>query len=273
VASFDEVVPPGKAGSIRASVHTASYKGAIGKSITVTHDDTSQGPINLTVAARIVGSVEILPYPALQLARRRRGFVTPAKLIVRKDATEQGTLAFDGLAASVPWIKVSARKVTAEEPAVEGLPAAIPGDIVVSVQADGAPVGTNIVNVTFRTGLAREPLVTIPVTVNVQPAVTMQPNDLILNPTPDLPGGASGQVLVSVRDDLDPKTVVVTSDAAAFAVRVDPPGERAFRLIVEWEGKGKRKSPPTETTIRIRVGKETIDLPVRVNLARAGKAP
>ena len=271
MASFDEVVPPGKAGSIRASVHTASYKGGIGKSITVTHDDTSQGPITLTVTARIVGSVEILPYPALQLARGRRGFLTPAKLIVRKDETEEGTLAFDGLAASVPWVQVSARKVTAEEPPVEGLPAAKPGDIVLSVQADGAPGGTNVVNVTFKTGLSREPQVTIPVTVNVQPAVTMQPNDLILNPTPDLPESASGQVLASIREDLDPKTVIITSDAPAFAVRVVPPGERAFRLFVEWEGKGK--SPPTETTIRIRVGTETIDLPVRVNLARAGKAP
>ena len=271
MASFDEVVPPGKAGSIRASIHTANYKGPIAKSITVTHDDASQGPINLTVTATVVGSVEILPYPALQLARRRRGFSTPAKLIVRKDVTEQGTLAFDGLEAGVPWLKVSARKVTAEEPAVEGLPAAMPGDIVVSVQADGAPVGTNIVNVTFKTGLAREPLVTIPVTVYVQPAVTMQPNDLILNPTPDSPEGASGQVLVSVREDLDPKTVAVTSDAPAFAVRVDPPGERAFRLIVEWPGKAK--NPPTETIVRIRVGAETIDLPVRVNRARTGKAP
>jgi len=270
VASFDGVVPPGKAGSIRASIHTANYKGAIAKSIAVTHDDASQGPINLTVTARIVGSVEILPYPALQLARRRRGFLTPAKLLVRKDETEQGTLAFEGLAASVPWLKVSARKVTAEEPPVEGLPAAKPGDILLSVQADGAPVGSNVVNVTFKTGLPREPLVTIPVTVSVPPAVTMQPNDLILNPTPDQPAGASGQVLVSVRDDLDPKTVTVTSDAPAFAVRVDPQGERAFRLIVDWPGKGKH--PPTKTTIHIRVGGETIDLPVRVNLSRAESA-
>ena len=65
MASFDEVVPPGKAGSIKASVHTGNYKGSIGKSITVTHDDPTQGPITVNLLAKIVGSVEVLPYPAL----------------------------------------------------------------------------------------------------------------------------------------------------------------------------------------------------------------
>ena len=270
MASFDEVVPPGKAGSIRASVHTANYNGPIGKSITVTHDDPTQGPIPLGVNAKIVGSVQVYPYPALQLAPHRKGFEGSAKLIVRQDPTEKGTLAFDGLAASVKWLKATSRRVTAAEPAVAGLPAASPGDIVVSVQADGAPTGTHHERLTFRTGLTREPQVTIPVTVNIQPAVTTQPNALILTPPPESPQGVTGSVLVSVRDDLDPKTVAVTSDASAFTVRVDPPGERAFRLFVDWTGAG-RNAPP-ETTIHIKVGKESVDLPVRVNVARAEKA-
>lgn len=271
MASFDEVVPPGKAGSIKASIHTANYKGPIGKSITVTHDDPTQGPISISVVAKIVGSVEIFPFPALQLGRTRRGFETPAKLLVRKDASEQGTLEFDGLAASVPWLKVTSRKVDAAEPADEGLPAALPGDIVLSVQAAGAPVGNSVANVTFRTGMTREPKVSIPVTVYVQPVVTLQPADLILNPNPNVPDGATGQVLVAVREDIDPKTVTVVSDAPAFAVRVDPPGERAFRLLVDWSGKSK--AAPTTTLLHIRVGAESVDLPVRVNLSRVGQAP
>jgi len=271
VASFDEVVPPGKAGSIKASVHTGNYKGSIGKSITVTHDDATQGPITINVLAKIVGSVDVLPFPALQIGRRRRGFETPAMLIVRKDPSEQGTLAIDGLVASAPWLKVSARKVSAEEPAVEGLPAALPGDVVLSVQAQAAPVGTSVETLSFQTGLTREPKVTIPITVNVQPLITLQPNDLILNPTPGVPEGARGEVLASLREDLDPKTVTVISDAKAFVARLEPPGERAFRVIVDWAGKGK--NPPTETTIHIRVGSETVNLPVRVNLGRVAAAP
>lgn len=271
MASFDEVVPPGKAGSMKATVHTANYKGSIGKTITVTHDDPTQGPITVSLLAKIVGSVEILPYPAVQIGRTKRGFETPAKLLIRKDATETGTLAIKALASSAPWLKVTSRKVEAEEPAADGLPPALPGDIVLGVQAEGAPVGTSVVNVSFKTGMTREPQVTIPVTVNVQPVVTVQPNDLILNPNTDSAESASGEVLVAVREDLDPKKVTVVSDVPAFAVRVDPPGERAFRVFVDWSGKGK--SVPTSGFIHIRVGKENVDLPVRVNLARVVQAP
>ncbi len=271
MASFDEVVPPGKAGNIKASIHTGNFKGSIGKSITVTHDDATQGPITINVLAKIVGSVDVLPFPALQLGRRRRGFETPALLIVRKDPSEQGTLTVDGLVASASWMKISARKVTSNEPAVEGLPAALPGDVVLSVLAQAAPVGTSVETISFQTGLTRESKVTVPVTVNVQPLITFQPSGLILNPTPGAPEGASGQVLASLREDLDPKTVTVDSETKAFVVRLEPPGERAFRVIVDWDGKGT--PAPTETTIHIRVGSETVDLPVRVNLGRVAAAP
>ena len=270
MASFDEVVPPGKAGTIRASIHTANLKGSIGKSITVTHDDTTQGPISLGVVAKVVGSVDILPFPALQLARHRRGFENPAKLLVRKDATEQGTLKLGGLVASAPWIKASARKVTADEPPSDGLPPAKPGDVILSVQAESAPVGSHQENITFKTGLPREPQITVPVIVYVPPMASLQPSELILNPAPEAPEDASGVVMGSIREDLDPKTLTVTSDAPAFTVRVDPPGERAFRLIVDWKGKGPKA--PTATTIHINVGSETIGLPVRVDRKAPAKA-
>jgi hypothetical protein len=266
VASFDEVVPPGQAGSIKASIHTQNYKGSITKSVTVTHDDKSQAPIVVSVLAKIVGSVDVLPFPALQIGRRPRGFDTPAKLIVRKDPTEQSDLKLEDLVSSVSWLKVTSRKVEADEPAVEGLPAAKAGDVMLSVLATAAPVGTSVENFSFKTGLPREPKVTIPVTVNVQPLVTLQPNDLILNPAPDHPELATGQVLASLREDIDPATVSVSSESKAFVVHVDPPGAKAFRVTVDWSAKGKH--PPTESTVRIHIGKETIDLPVRVNLAR-----
>jgi hypothetical protein len=271
VASFDEVVPPGQAAVLKASVHTASYKGAIGKQVTVTHDDPTQGPIQLNLSANIVGSVDVLPYPALQLMRRRRGFDTPAYLIVRKDPSEEGKLALGDLKSSVPWMKVTSRVVTKQEEPLEGLPAPIPGDVVLSVQADPTkvPSGSHVESVSFKTGLKREPTVSVPVTVYVQPAVTIQPADLILNPSDGIAGAASGAVLVSVRDDVDPKTVAVTSDSPAFAFRVDPPGALAFHIYIDWPGAGDgKKNVPTETKLHVRAGVETADLPVRVNLAR-----
>ena len=263
MASFDEVIPPGKAGTIRASIHTANLKGPIGKSITVTHDDTTQGAIALSVNAKIVGSVDIFPFAGMQLARHRRGFENPAKLLLRKDPTEQGGLAVNGLVASASWLKASARKVTSPEPPVDGIPAAQPGDVVLTVQAEAPPVGSNLENVTFKTGLPREPQVTIPVAVVVQPAVTLQPTELTLASAPDSPEGATGQVLASIREDLDPKSLTFRADAPAFVVRADPPGERGFRLVVTWSGSGPK--PPTATTVHIKVGAETVNLPVRVD--------
>ena len=133
MASFDEVIPPGKAGTIRTSIHTASLRGPIAKGITVTHDDPTQGPIALSVKANVVGSVELLPMPILALAPRVKGPSTPGKVIVRKDGSETGTLNVGDITSSAPWMKVSKRVVTAPEPAIEGLPEAKPGDTVLSV--------------------------------------------------------------------------------------------------------------------------------------------
>ncbi len=271
MASFDEVIPPGKAGTIKASVHTSAYKGQITKQITVTHDDKSQGPIQLVLTANIVGSVDVLPYAALQLTRKRAGFEKPAQLIIRKDPTEKGDLTLSSLQASVPWIKASSRKVNAAEAPVEGLPAAQPGDVVVSVQATGQPpVGSHSETVSFKTGLSREPEVKIPVTVFVQAAVTLQPQELILTPSQQATDTASGQVLAAIRDDIDMKTVTAKSDSDAFAVRIDPSGSAGFRLLVDWNAKGKH--PAMATTVHVKAGKETFDLPVRVNVVKTAQA-
>jgi hypothetical protein len=271
VASFDEVIPPGKAGSIKASIHTANLKGPIGKSITVTHDDATQQPIVLAVTAKVVGSVDVFPFAGMQLARRRRGFENPAKLLIRKDATEKGTLAISGIAPSASWLKTSARRVEAAEPAVDGMPPAQPGDFVLSVQADGAPVGSHVENVTFKTGLPREPKITIPVTVSVQAAVNLQPAELAFTADANSPQGSTGEVLASIREDLDPKTLTLRSENPAFVVRADPPGERAFRVIVTWAGKGPKNADAT--TVHIKVGAETVDLPVRIERAGAPTPP
>jgi len=270
VASYDEVVPPGKAASIKASVHTANYKGPIAKQITVTHDDKSQGPLILSVSANIVGSVEVLPFPALQLARRRRGFDTPALLIVRKDQSESGKMAFADLTSSVPWLKIGSRAVTAQEPPVEGLPAAQAGDVVISVQAtDAAPVGSHVEKITFKTGLKREPLVSVPVTVFVQPPLAVQSAELILTVVPEAADTATGQVFGTIREDVDPKSVTVSADNPAFSPRFESTTSQAFRVIVDWSGKGK--DAKTETVVHLRSGKIALDVPVRVNLAQAAK--
>ena len=265
MASFDEVVPPGQAGKIRASIHTQNYRGTVSKSITVEHNDGSQPAQLLTVNLNIVGSVNVLPYPALALAPRMKGFGTPALLLVRRDDSETGALEVSDIAASVPWIKVGARKVSAPEPPVEGLPEAKPGDVVLTVQVEGnPPVGIHAESFSFKTGLAREPAVTIPVHVTLRAPVFIQPPELILSPNPDDPDRAAGESSATIREDLDPKTLSVTSGDPSFTFRIDPAGARAFRIFVDWAAKGTKT--PTETELRFSVGTESLVLPVRVNL-------
>jgi hypothetical protein len=247
-------------------MHTKNLKGAIGKGITVHHDDATQGAILLSLKANVIGSVEIYPYPTLTIAPRMKGFSTPAFLLVRRDASESGVLSVEELKASVPWVKVSMRKVSSPEPPTEGLPAAVAGDVILSVQLDHPPVGYSGQQITFKTGLAREAEYSIPVTVNVRAPLVLQPGELVLQPTAETPDTATGQVLAAVREDLDPKTLVVTSDDAAFVARVENPGDRAFRLIVAWTRNGA--ATPTETRVHLAASGETIDLPVRVAGAR-----
>jgi hypothetical protein len=255
---------------MRVSIHTANYKGPIGKGITVNHDDASQSAILLSVKANVVGSVTVFPYPALTIAPRMKGFGTPALLLLRKDDSEKGTLTINDLKTSAPWLSASVRKVASPEPPVEGLPAAAAGDYILSVQAQHAPVGGSSQTITFKTGLTREATYTIPVVVNVRAPIVLQPAELVLQPKADTPGSASGQVLASIREDLDPKTLVVTADDKAFVAHVENPGERAFRLTVEWTKAAKKAA--METKVHLSAGGESIDLPVRVNTAIVGAA-
>jgi hypothetical protein len=108
--------------------------------------------------------------------------------------------------------------------------------------------------------------VTIPVTVFVQPPLSVQSTELILNPSPGGAAEATGQVLGAIRDDVDVKTVSVTADAPAFSPRIESSGSQGFRLIVDWSGKGK--NPPTNTVVHLKVGSRSVDLPVRVVLPK-----
>jgi hypothetical protein len=270
VASFDEVIPPGKAGTIKASIHTASLRGTIAKGLTVTHDDPTQGPIALSVKANVVGSVELLPMPIISLAPRVKGSAAVGKVIVRKETSESGTLAVSGITSSAPWMKVTQRVVTAPEPAVDGLPDAKPGDTVLLVDASEAPVGSYVETLTFSTGLPREKSVSLPVRVTVRGPLIVQPRELLLNPDPMDPTHATGQLLAAVREDLDPKKIAFATDSPAFTLKTEPSGERGYKVTVDW--KKTTGKEPTEGTISLSVGDEVTKVPVRVNLAMMGAA-
>src|SRR5262249_11424238 len=136
------------------------------------------------------------------------------------------------------------------------------------VQAAHAPVGGSSQAITFKTGLAREASYTIPVVVNVRVPIFVQPAELVLQPRAEDPASATGQVLASLREDLDPKTVAVTSDDKAFVARIENPGERAFRVVVDWTKHGK--NPVLETKLHITATGGSAEVPVKIGTPVAG---
>ncbi len=176
MAAFDAEILPGKAGKVTAQLATENYRGAVDKAITVTSNDPKNGTTVLHLKATIVGSVEVLPrmflgFPSYPL------WDFSAKLLVRKVKSETGELKITDLTSTAPWLTTRSRKVEKPEPEADGLPALVPGDWVIDIEvSETAPPGqSSQQSVKFKTGLTREPVITIPVAVALQQAMQAVP--------------------------------------------------------------------------------------------------
>ena len=270
MASFDGAIPPGQAGKITASVRTEHLKGSVAKGIEVTTNDPVRPSLYLTVRATVVGSVQIMPMPRLLIYFGGEQ-AAPARVIVRKDPGETGTLAVTDLSTSVPYITATARKVEAPEPQEGTLPPAIPDDYVIEVKVTGdPPTGNMNESLKLHTGLEREPIVSIPVFVQVRPALSISTSDLVL-PSPTGSEETSGIVLMSVRPDLDPASLVAKAAPEPFHAELEPAGPRHFKLHVGWHRTDEGTS--RNGTVTLQVGKQTMSLQVRVGAVSPPAAP
>jgi len=257
VASFDEAIPPGKAGKIQATLRTANYRGAVVKTIAVTTNDATAPSSTLTLKARVVGSVELLPNPTLSIMiagpESRRG-----RLIVRKDASESGTLAVSNVKSSIDWVAATTRRVERPEPAIEGLPDVAAGDFVVELSAPGeTPAGGSFSgSLTFDTGLPREPQISVPLYAYVKARITVSPREVILRP------GAEQTVLVALRVDVNLEEVTATAEPPGFKTSLERTNARTLRLHVSLDD--RTQPPPDSGAITLRAGSATASVDVRV---------
>lgn len=229
MASFDEAIPPGSAGSIKASVKTEGFRGLTERAITVESNDPDLPRVAIFVRLNARVGVSLLPAASLRLGRGRAAQPETSLLVRRESGIEQA-LKVEGVETSVPWLRADARVVTADEPGTADRPPARPGDWILRVAlGPGAPSGSSVQQVRFRTGLDVEPAVEVPVRVTLPFPVNLSVPNLVLNPGPE---GLEGSIVLTVRADLDP---------AAMELKVDPPyvaslepagNERAFRLKV-----------------------------------------
>jgi hypothetical protein len=264
VASFDEAIPPGRAGKITAAIHTANLRGEVAKTITVTTNDPSQPAVSLTLKATIVSSVVLLPGPRMSLYGGGMRGEPVARLLVRRDPSEKGTLEVSSVRVDASWLQATARKIDDPQTTIEGLPKPERGDFLVEVRPGAAaPAGNAAQLLHFRTGLAREPEVTVPISVIIPPFATVQPPTVILmragNERP-----AEGTVLVVLRQDIAPDSLKIETQPAAYRAEVAQAGPtpRHLRLTVSWAEDAA--ASPSPGTITLRSGNQEKKIPIRI---------
>jgi hypothetical protein len=266
VASYDEAIPPGAAGHVTATVKTARYRGPLQKGVTVTTSDPTQPQVRLAVKLNVVGSVVILPRASLALPGRNWEYSATA--VIRKDPGETGELRLTDLTTSAGWLAATARRVEADEPEENGLPARSAGDYVLEVSvADDAPRTRGMQQVRFKTGLPREPETSVPIVVSLNTAMKITPPVVRLRPRGE-GQEAVGRFSVVVRPGLD--ELEASASPPSFSVTLVPNGPRHYSGKVRWTP--TEESAPHQGTIVLRSGKESQRLTVRVSAAAARRA-
>jgi hypothetical protein len=256
VASFDEVIPPGQVGHIDAKLDTHKLRGSVGRGITVYTDDPALPKVFLTVKATVVGGVVVLPQEMLSVAGRGRGRNIPSVLL-RREASETGQLEIADATPSVPWLVVTTEKLEQSRPGADGMPAGMPGDWLVGVTlGPSAPYGRFRESLKLKTGLERQPELTIPVLVTRQAPIRLSAERVAFPREVD-PGQQPQTVLLTVRRDLDPTALTVETDSELLTVELEPSGRRGYKVHVRWQGEDRPRG-----AITFRLGEESYELPV-----------
>lgn len=221
-------------GYLKATLHTDTLRGTVGRGITVDTNDPTTPRIRLTIRATITGSVVVYPSENLMFnnatARQNR-----TRLLVRRDPTETGELKVGDIKPSADWFAVKATRLEEPTPAGNGLPAGQPGDWLLEAELVGTvPYGVTREKLSFTTGLARQGEVTVSVLGNLSPPVNLTSQSIELVPADGQP--ASATVMFSIRRGLDPAELRVEAEPETLKVTVEPTGRRFFKAQVTWNG-------------------------------------
>jgi hypothetical protein len=257
VADFDPLIGPGSVGHVRVNLLTTELSGPVTKGVIVRTNDPQQETIVLTLKALVRGSVSLFPESVIFM-RKRAGETPVGRLLISKARGEEGALEISDVTLSDPRLVATAVRLETARPRGGGLPAAAPGDWVLEVRFrdDMTVYGRVEEQLRFRTGLARQPEMTVELESNLQAPVTLSTKSLVLDRTED---GARGTVFVSVRKGLDPGLLRVEVEPAGLDVEIEPSTERLFKLQVSWAG-----GALSGASIRLAVGEDSVVLPVEL---------
>ncbi|HXV77235.1 MAG TPA: hypothetical protein VD788_13035 [Candidatus Polarisedimenticolaceae bacterium] len=256
MASYPEVVPPGQVGNIDAQIDTLKLTGEVGRGVTVYSNDPTRPTVFLTVHAVVVGGVVVLPEERLVLTNATEAGSKRA-LVVRRGVDEDGELTIGDVQLDVPWLDVVVEELAEPRNMRDGAPSADAGDWVVSVSLGrAAPVGRHEANLTFGTGLERQPVVSVPIVARKMAPVMLSEERLVLPRSAGEPV-ARGTFLLTVRRGLDPDALEVTSSPGELTTDLERSGDRGYKLHLAWAS-----SDPPAGEVTFRVGAEELRVPV-----------
>ena len=255
VASYDEVIAPGQVGKLEATLDTLKLWGETTRVIDLTTNQPGDPQRRLTIVARIIGSVEYLPFDHVALANRRPELRT-SKILLRATADESGELELSRIESSEDWVEVSAERLTERRLATDGLPNGRPGDWVLTVSLTGQPPsGRSETTISMASGLRLEPRLTLPVEIDYRPPVRLSTKRVILR-GPER--AAEGEELtLSVERGFDPGALTVVTDPPGLTADLQPAGDREFTVRVRWTGQKQGFGK-----VAFQVGGESFELPV-----------
>jgi len=218
-----------------ATLKTATLRGQIQKRIMVTTNEPDVRLTSLTMKAVILGSVVVLPIERIRWSNRPGPAQVDGKVLIRQDPSESGTLHIENVAASIPWLTASWRKLEEKLPAEGVTPPGLPGDWLLQVDVDGQPApGRTKATLQFETGLTRQPTVVLPVDIDYSPIVTLSEREVVLEV--DESGESKKTVLVSLRRGTDGTRLEVTASPEELSAELEASGLRGFKLFLTWNG-------------------------------------
>jgi hypothetical protein len=265
------VIPPGQVGYLTATLKTTRLRGKVGKGISVYSNDTDKPSVRLTIRAVVLGSVVVLPREQLVIGGPA-GRIGGSRVLVRQDPLETGKLEITDLETTSPWLSATARRLEEPTPPGEGLPKGQIGDWLVEVAIDDSgrtSTGRTRDELRFKTGLKRQPEVSIPITVDLRPPVNLSVPRLVLIP-PAEGEVASKTVMATVRRGLEANALKVETGNPALEAKLDLVGPRRYEVHFTWNGEELG-----DASVLFRVGSESHRLPVKVAPAgfSKGKRP
>lgn len=170
VAKYDESIAPGATGKVHVDVDTTAFSGPIAKSVAVYTSDPQAGRIQLTIKADVQPFVAVDPGYARHFQVLGGTPGEPVKQLVW--ATDGRALAITGVEAPEEYVLVTTRKATAEERSADGPEVQW---VVETRLADNAPVGPLAGRVVLTTNHPEQPVITVSVSGNVSPPVSVSP--------------------------------------------------------------------------------------------------